>query len=235
MLKRTIIETEHSAGVIRQELTTQGYYLANTGQVCSHDALVDLVECLGGLWQQMGRQTIAPVNNARFIAQTTEAIPPHNECAYAAAPPRYLLLHCRENEVSGGDFYLIDSMDVIKTFTQAQASLLYYSQFQCLIDPAHPQQVTLLKQQESGWHLQFTCIGHSEDWLANRSYVPVAPLYQGYEHIIPLLQQQLKREELRQRHAWQPGDLLIFDNQRYLHGRDVFSGTGRCLDHIRIN
>ncbi len=193
-----------------------------------------LVDTLGGTWQQAEALKIAPANNARFIAQTTEAIPPHNECAYTEQPPRYLLLYCRENAVNGGDFYLVDSGQIVAAFSEQVTSLLYHSYFECFIDPTNPQQVTLLKQSSVGFYLQYSCIGHSEDWLDNPSYMVVAPYYPGYEQIIPFLQQHLRNEGLYMYHTWQNGDLLIFDNQRYLHGRAAFSGNRRHLDHIRI-
>lgn len=233
MLKHTTT-TKHELAAIHHSLALQGYYLANSGQSCSMAVLNSLVDALGGIWQQGAALEIAPLENARFIAQTTEAIPPHNECAYTAQPPRYLLLYCRENTVSGGDFYLVDSAAIIADFSESIISLLYHSHFDCFIDAANPQQVSLLKQRADGFYLQYSCIGHSEDWQGNHSYAPVAPLYPGYEQIIPFLQQHLRQETLRQHHVWQSGDLLIFDNQRYLHGRKAFSGSGRYLDHIRI-
>lgn len=233
MLKRTTI-IKHDIAAIRRKLTTQGYYLANSGQVCSMETLSALTDTLGGIWQQAEALKIAPVGNARFIAQTTQAIPPHTECAYTAQPPRYLMLHCRENTVSGGDFYLVDSEQITATFSEQIISLLYHSYFDCFIDPANPQRVSLLKQRGDKFHLQFSCIGHDEEWEVNQNYVPAAPFYPGYEQIILFLQQQLRQEALRHYHTWQAGDLLIFDNQRYMHGRDAFNGNGRHLDHIRI-
>ena len=233
MLKR-ITTIKHDVTVIQQCLKAQGYYLAKTEQSCAAEELNALVDALGGAWQQVKALEITPFENARFIAQTTEAIPPHNECAYTAQPPRYLLLYCQQNSVNGGDFYLVDSAVIISEFSEPVISLLYHSHFDCFIDAANPQQVSLLRQGTDGFYLQYSCIGHSEDWLENSSYAPITPLYSGYEQIIPFLQHYLRQEALRQRHSWQAGDLLIFDNQRFLHGRDAFIGSGRHLNHIRI-
>lgn len=231
----TTINTHHPIDTIQNELNQKGYYLANAGQICGKNALATLVETLGGFWQQGEPQVVAPLVNPTFIAQTTDEIPPHNECAYAAQPPRYLLLHCQENQVSGGDFYLVDSYRVLNALSAEMHSLLYHAKFQCLINPAHPEIVSCAHHNEQGEiHLQYSCIGRSADWRSHSGYIPIAPFYQNYETIIPTLQAQLKREAFRQPHAWTAGDLLIFDNRRFLHGRDTFQGFGRKLDHLRI-
>ncbi|CAA6818025.1 MAG: Unknown protein [uncultured Thiotrichaceae bacterium] len=232
----TKINQQHDIDTIRNEILRKGYYLANTGQICDERELTRLIDALGGFWQQGGPQVIAPLPNPTFIAQTTDEIPPHNECAYAAQPPRHLLLHCQENQVQGGDFFLVDSNHVLKTLSSELFALLYYAKFQCRINPSHPETVSLLQRNERGeYHLQYSCIGHTEDWNDHLNYVPLAPLYQGYETIIPSLQAQLRREDLRQTRKWEQGDLLIFDNRRFLHGRNAFQGSGRRLDHLRIH
>lgn len=232
----TKINKHHDADTIRNEISRKGYYLANTGQTCDESELATMIDALGGFWQQGGPQVIAPSPNPIFIAQTTDEIPPHNECAYAAQPPRHLLLHCQENQVQGGDFFLVDSTHILKALSAEMFALLYYAKFQCRINPSHPQVVSLLQQNERGeYHLQYSCIGHTGDWNDHTGYAPVAPFYQGYENIIPSLQAQLKREDLRRFHEWEPGDLLVFDNRRFLHGRNAFQGSGRRLDHLRIH
>ena len=133
----------HSPATIQLELVEKGYYLANTGAVCDPAELSGIADYFGGIWQNVGVQTIAPTSRPQFIAQTTDAIPPHNECAYATQPPRYLLLHCRENEVSGGEFYLLDGSAVAKSFSESVIRLFYHSQFQCLVDPNNPQLILL--------------------------------------------------------------------------------------------
>lgn len=234
-LIHTTITTPHHVDTIQAELKQKGYYLANAGQTCDDAELATFVKTLGGFWQQGTAQVVAPLANPTFIAQTTDEIPPHNECAYDAQPPHYLLLHCQENQVSGGDFYLVDSYRVLNALSAEMHSLLYHTKFQCLINPTHPEIVSCARHNEQGEiHLQYSCIGRSADWSSHSGYIPVAPFYQGYETIILTLQAQLKREELRERHSWTAGDLLIFDNRRFLHGRYAFQGFGRKLDHLRI-
>ena len=233
-LTHTHNDKQHTIQAIKQAIDTCGYYLANTGKLCSDQALDSMTQALGSRWKDMATQTIAPLPNPEFIAQSNDYIPPHNECAYTADPPRYLLLHCRENSVTGGDFYVVDSALVIQQLPQAIVALLYHMTFKVTLMPDNPATLSLLHQGEHGYYLQYTSIGHSNDWQTNQYYQPEPPFYQDYEQALPVLHQHLNHASFRLSHTWQQGDLLIIDNQRLMHGRDAFIGHGRRLDHIRI-
>lgn len=221
---------------IQSNINNQGYYLEKNLSPLSHNQLDELADQLGSRWQSMDVQAIKPNDNAQFIAQTTEAIPPHNECAYTEKPPRYLLLHCQESQVKKGDFYLVNGNEIISYLSHEQQVSLSQINYRCLVDPNQKDAYPLLRlmPDSAEWYLQYTCIGHSKDWQRNDHYITDSVWPNGDDYHISTLQHWLKQEAFRYKHQWKAGDLLIFDNLRFFHGRDGFVGHQRHLDHIRI-
>lgn len=220
---------------IHNNLFNEGYYLANIGHTTPSE-LLDLLYQFGEPWHpDYPVMTVAPVEGGQFVAQLDCAIPPHNECAYDHNPPRLLALYCEENKVDSGDFYLLEGQEILDQFTPAQYQSLQQTIFNCDMGQGFSIDTPLVRTLPSGKkQLIYTTIGNTPNWQSSH-YYSLKQAYDEYsDSLIQILNYHLQQENFRLKHKWTKGDLLIFDNLRFMHGRDVFEGNERVLHHIRL-
>ncbi|MBA2664111.1 MAG: TauD/TfdA family dioxygenase [Bradymonadaceae bacterium] len=128
---------------------------------------------------------------------------------------RYILWHCLEQSEAGGVSILVDTRHILEAMSDEDRSALhsvYLTEHQVFRDDTS--RVPLLREikgQEriyySFWLLEDELLEASRSALMRfRSALDAAP-----------------RRELR----LQPGDVLVIDNHRVLHGRTAISGQGR--------
>ncbi len=153
---------------------------------------------------------------AGFAGLGRGGLPVHTECAQLPLPPRLLLLACARAGDVGGDSLLADGQGVL-----AELAGLRPAAVEALMAPraaffggAGGRFAPVLEQLTPGrWRIQLR-----QDSLARFS--PEAAPH------IPALRAAIDRHTVRLR--LEPGQALVLDNHRLLHGRTAFSG-GRLL------
>jgi len=176
------------------------------------------------------------------IAYTSEAIGPHMDLCYYESPPGIQLLHCLrfDEDVVGGGSFLIDAFAVAEglkhsapeafatlstvpaTFVKdhskrAQPVLLSYQRPHLSLDP-HTQRVVGVF-----WSPPFE--GPLAAGLPPHS---VGDYYAAYRALHAAIE-AAPRFEMR----LQPGELLVFNNRRMLHGRHAFEAQRGGTRHLR--
>ena len=176
------------------------------------------------------------VRESRARALSLRKLEPHNECAYEPIGPSFVVLGCQDPGSRGGDFYLIDSQDVIdrlgSRFLEMARRIIFKVRSprtgavttRCLL-VGHP----LIKGFEV---LKYSSIGSDDGSQAK--YEPVNSSNYESELLIERLNRVLSEPVIHRIHHWRKGDLVIFDNYRMLHGRYAYAGESRRLSHVRL-
>lgn len=165
-----------------------------------------------------------PISNA----YSTEALAPHTDLSTREYQPGLQHLHCLENEAQGGDSFVVDGRTLCRRlrevdekawhlltsrpvpFANRSASCDYRWSAPLIGLDAHGELDTL---RFTMW-LRAPMAGAIDD---------VREAYRALRRIAVLAES----EALQVRFRLQPGDLLILDNRRVLHGRTAFDGSGR--------
>lgn len=161
-------------------------------------------------------------------AYTSIALPPHVDLPTREYQPGLQLLHCLENSAAGGQAVMMDGFAVaealrerhpehFKTLTRVRW---------CFANTAkttdHVWFEPMIKLDPNGRVVEIRVA----DFLRGPLLAPVDDIEPAYAALIRL-QNLLQEPEFALRFTYEPGDLVIFDNRRLLHGRDAFNpGTG---------
>jgi gamma-butyrobetaine dioxygenase len=160
------------------------------------------------------------------LAFTSRAIRPHTDNPYRDPVPTVQLLHCLRAAGQGGDTALVDGFAAAAAFRAANAQ-----SFGILARTPVPfgyiDQETELRACSP--LIQLSPCGRVRGVrFNNRSarplrlpYAEVGPFYAAYRGWAELLARPGRQLNLR----LEPGDCLVFDNTRILHGRTAFSGA----------
>jgi len=198
-----------------------------------HDGAVTEVAGLFGFVRETNYGRLFEVRakpNAENLAFTSLGLDPHTDNPYRDPAPTMQLLHCLENDVTGGESIVVDGFAAVARLRQE-----------------HPEQVDLL----SRYPVPFTYSGDGiSDLRAERPVIEVdldhnvlgirinnrsmaaptripfdhvAGFYDAYANLVEITRRADMQIEFRQ----QPGDLFVVDNTRVLHGRRPFTADGR--------
>jgi len=191
---------------------------------------------------------VLSIAKAHNIAYTTDALPPHHDLAYYVSKPGLQLLHCVKNEgVHGGESVLIDAMGAADEFRQLAPDLfdvLIHCEATFLKQREGADMVFRrphIEIDSSGsvvavhWSPPFEgplCIQASS---VNDYYVARSAFERMLDNSLPSdrfwlpVSRELEKALIEYAHeySWeqrlQPGEILIFNNQRMLHGRRGFT------------
>lgn len=206
--------------------------------------------------------------DAHNIAYTNDALPVHQDLAYYESPPGFQFLHCRENSVSqGGDSLLIDALAAAHTFAQmapdwfeilTKTPATFLKQRPAADMMYRRTHIRVSSQQEIvsvHWSPPFegpflssttSCPNTTRDYFVARSAFErmLDVLLPRHERYLPMLDATLEQQLVEYAHTytWQqrlrPQQILVFSNQRLLHGRTAFSiqtGNARHLTGCYTN
>ncbi len=161
--------------------------------------------------------------NPNNVAYTALELQSHSDLPNWEVPPGTQFLHCLEFEAEGGESTLVDG------FAAARQ-----------LQSAHPEDFDLL------CHLRIPFRFHDSDWDIRRSATTLAldsfgeleeirfhsaltaPLDIAADQVLPFyrayraLTEIIRKPENILKLKLQPGDLLVFNNRRVLHGRAAF-------------
>lgn len=154
----------------------------------------------------------------------------HTDNPYRDPVPGLQLLHCLESVNEGGESVLMDGFKVAELLRQEDADAFdlltrHWVPFRFRDDKADLQARRPLIEVDDRGDIQ--AIRYN-----NRSAAPFdlpADVMEAYYDAFRTYARLLHRPELELGLKLRPGDLMIFDNQRVLHGRKGFAGDKRHL------
>ncbi len=161
------------------------------------------------------------------LAFTARALEPHTDNPYRDPAPTLQLLHCIQDSGQGGATFFLDGF-ALAEWLRAQ----YPEDFALLADRAVPfayasaagerytARSPVLRLNADG-QLTGLRFNHRALQAIDFDAADTARWYDAYLKFA-------KAADARERHfslPMQPGDIVIFDNERVLHGREAFSGA----------
>ncbi|KAL5035077.1 hypothetical protein BDV3_004538 [Batrachochytrium dendrobatidis] len=161
--------------------------------------------------------------DASNIAYTSLYLGLHMDLMYYESPPGLQLLHCLQNNATGGESTFVDSHIAVELLKREY--------------PDHYKTLTkvpiMFKYQKDLHHMQYrhpTILENDQDLGLQVYYAPqfqgpldatpdlVLPFYEAFS----VFESILNRKELLYTTLLRPGDCAIFSNRRILHGRQSF-------------
>ncbi|MBV8256546.1 MAG: TauD/TfdA family dioxygenase [Actinobacteria bacterium] len=165
--------------------------------------------------------------DARNLADTALPLSPHTDNPYREPTPTLQLLHCLVSDVDGGDTVLVDGFAVVERLRHRSPELLG-------LLARRPIRFAYRDESAELWtDVPVVTLDAAARPLAlhlnNRSKgVPqgdpgdVAAWYEAYLALLGLVESPEQQVVFK----LAPGDLVLFDNLRVLHGRTGFASTG---------
>lgn len=161
--------------------------------------------------------------NPENLADTQLGLPPHTDNPYRNPTPTVQLLHCLKSGVTGGKTILVDGFNIAQKLKEE-----------------NPSYFKLLSEQK-----MFFKFKSNEHWLENeapiisekngiinaikfnnRSIQPfniddeiMIDFYKAYQYF----ENQLQNEENHLQFKLEPSEVIIYDNERILHGRTAYN------------
>jgi gamma-butyrobetaine hydroxylase len=178
-------------------------------------------------------RSVAEPNN---LACTNRALPVHTDNPYRDPVPGFQLLHCLSASGEGGESTFVDGMGVaerLRAHDIEAFNVLCQTPILFRFQDAEVDLVAERAMLELDTQGQFRAIYYND-----RSIAPL-PLkgphlkkfYAAYGQLAQLLNEGARSVVCR----LQPGDLVLFDNTRVLHGRTAFTGGARHLQGCYVD
>ena len=162
----------------------------------------------------------------KILAYTPEYLSVHSDDPYRDLPPGFGIFHCIEADSVGGDSILVDGFKVADALRKENPGA-----FEIL--SRVPQQYSRYHEDDVDFRYEARMIS-IDYWgeISGFRYAdrPIAPLDIQEELVEPFydafrkLSELTRRPEFEIRFRLTPGDVLLFDNHRVLHGRSGISG-----------
>ena len=167
---------------------------------------------------------VKSVNKPNDLAYTSLALPPHTDNPYRKPVPCIQLLHCIENEVSGGLSTLVDGFNVatylkknnpeyFKILTEVKVKFKFIDKDIILENTGELIELDVksnLKQIRFNTRLDYVPVLKKNDLeLYYKARKKVSTLYNS--------------EKFKIEFKLMPGDIIMVDNYRLLHGRTSFN------------
>ena len=161
--------------------------------------------------------------NTDQLGYTDAGIELHTDQPFLPDPPRYQLLHCMRTADEGGESFIVDARAAERHFDAEDGpacELLRTTSIRFHRRQKAFERVVLapvLGQAVKGEPVRFsyfTLAPHRVDFAYMRAY------YRAYDAFTRLV----RAPKNQYRFALSPGDFVIYDNHRMLHGRTAFRG-----------
>jgi gamma-butyrobetaine dioxygenase len=169
---------------------------------------------------------VRSVPNAGDLAYTALPLDPHTDNPYRSPVPGVQLLHCLTNRTSGGLSTLVDGLavaDALMAEDPQAAAILSRTPVRFRYRDGETELVAsapIIARDVAG---RFAATHYSPrlDFAPLLPYDELAAFYRGRR----LLDGLLRSDRFALRFRLDDGDLMMFDNQRLLHGRTAFDPT----------
>ena len=165
------------------------------------------------------------------LAFTARALEPHTDNPYRDPAPTLQLLHCIQDSGHGGATFFLDGFALAEWFRAQHpedfARLSGYAvpfAYASAAGDHYAARTPVLRLNADG-QLTGLRFNHRALQAIDFGAVDAARWYDAYLKFATAA-------DARERHfslAMQPGDIVIFDNERILHGREAFSGASNRL------
>ena len=173
----------------------------------------------GGLWEFEANATMAD------SAYTPKELRPHTDSTYSLDAPGLQLLLCLTYDATGGESIMVDGFSVANQLKQNDSELYnemsrievtgVYKGDGTILEASRP----ILRHDSDGQLVQVTFNNYDRKTV-RLAETDMRHLYSGIRYL-----DRLYNDPAYQwRHQLQPGQMLIFDNWRVLHGRGAFQG-----------
>ena len=173
----------------------------------------------GGLWEFEANATMAD------SAYTPKELRPHTDSTYSLDAPGLQLLLCLTYDATGGESIMVDGFSVAHQLKQNDSELYkemsrievtgVYKGDGTILEASRP----ILRHDSDGQLVQVTFNNYDRKTV-RLAETDMRHLYSGIRYL-----DRLYNDPAYQwRHQLQPGQMLIFDNWRVLHGRGAFQG-----------
>ena len=166
---------------------------------------------------------VRSVPEANDLAYTALSLDPHTDNPYREPVPGIQLLHCLVNETSGGLSTLVDGLAVAETLRRsapADFALLATTPLRFLYRDRETELVACAPQIECDPTGRVRAV-HCSPRLDFTAFRPAAELDRFYE-AKTAFDRLCRAPEFEIRFKLDPGELVMFDNRRLLHGRTGF-------------
>ncbi|MFG6107502.1 taurine catabolism dioxygenase TauD [Leptolyngbyaceae cyanobacterium CCMR0082] len=190
-------------------------------------ALDPFVRSIGPVYEllDLGRySTVQAAANNHDLSYEGNALPPHTDLTYIPAPPVVQLLYCVENQATGGETVLVDGFRVVQDFCADHPDLfqilatsdVQFRQFfeQAGYFTAHKTPIIKLDKAGDITQLYFS----HKNFGLHLAFEKLEQFYQAYI----MFSQYLKNPAYQYWFRLNPGDCLLLQNFRILHGRSAF-------------
>lgn len=167
------------------------------------------------------------------LANTGQRLAPHTDLPTREVPPGLQLLHCVENSVEGGWSTMADGLAIAHHLrTHEPEAFEALTKLEWVFFNRSP-------EHDHRWQGPVIDTGDGRIPYTYRAFHPVrafpamsaAEVNRAYA-AMRLLSETAGSDRFQMRYPFRPGDIVVFDNRRVLHGRDAFKprpGTRRRL------
>lgn len=163
---------------------------------------------------------VKSIKKPNNLADTNLGLAPHTDNPYRNPTPTIQVLHCLKADVEGGQSILVDGFYVVQQLPREYFDLLANNKVSFKFETANhclEHEAPILELNTSGELLKIK--------FNNRSIQPfnlqdeiMIPFYKAYQYF----ERQLNNPENQWRFKLNPGQAIIYDNERILHGRTAF-------------
>lgn len=165
--------------------------------------------------------------NAENVAYTSDYLGLHQDLLYLYDPPQIQILHCLENSCTGGESLFCDADRVGRLlYGFRQQSEAVYALAKCVISYGYDANGYLYQQDRKTLGGQSG--GYVRMWWSPPFESPHGPMLvsQAYIRGAKLLETLLNEPEAVYERKMEPGECVLFDNRRVMHGRNAFDAQG---------
>ncbi|SHM51512.1 TauD/TfdA family dioxygenase [Halomonas cupida] len=219
-----MLEAIHQYGFVRVD-----------GVPCEADGMQTLIDRIGPLrhtnWG--GIADVRSVANAYDLTMTQRGLEPHTDNPYRDPIPGYIWLHCLTNAAEGGDSTLVDGFEAARRLREQQPQA-----FDCLTrvrpDFRYQDDSTRLASEGPLIETDGADTVRRVRYSNRTERVALLPSDQLREYYAArqAFYRLISSDELTLKLKLDPGQMLIMDNYRLLHGRTAFQLAGG-VRHLR--
>lgn len=157
------------------------------------------------------------------LAYTAHALPPHTDLVARELQPGFQFLHCLVFEAIGGESQLVDGFRAAERLRSADPAAfrllcttrVTFRQKEKTAELVTKSPIIRVDENDRVTEIRFS---NAKRQPFDARVDDVGRLYEAYIRFMKLLRDPSQQVTLR----LQPGDLLVFDNRRVLHGRTAF-------------
>lgn len=230
----TALEDDSALLDMLDALHRNGFVIVS-GVPADSDGMQPLIDRIGPLRRTNwgGIADVKSVANAYDLTMTQRGLEPHTDNPYRDPIPGYIWLHCLANAAEGGDSTLADGFMAARLLRQRDPSAyacltrVTPSFRYCDADTYLESEGPLIELDSRGEPVRVRYSNRTE-------YIPalLAKELEAYYAARKAFYELITGEELTLHLKLDPGQMLIIDNYRLLHGRSAFQLAGG-VRHMR--